>query len=39
MNKALNINLFYKEEGETIIDILMKDFNDFLSDYIKKILK
>ena len=39
MNKALNINLFYKEEGETIIDILMKDFNDFLSDYIKKVLK
>lgn len=39
MNKALNIKLFYKEEGETIIDILMKDFNDFLSDYIKKILK
>ena len=39
VNKTLNINLYYKEDGETILDVLMKDFNDFLNDYIKKVLK
>ncbi len=39
MNKALNINLFYKEEGNTILDILEQDFKDFFRDYIKKNLK
>ena len=39
MNKTLNINLYYKEDGENIVDVLMKDFNDFLNDYIKNILK
>lgn len=39
MNKMLNINVYYKEEGENILDVLMKDFNDFLNDYIKKVLK
>ena len=39
MNKTFNINLYYKEDGENIVDVLMKDFNDFLNDYIKNILK
>lgn len=39
MNNILNINLYYKEDGENILDVLMKDFNDFLNDYIKKVLK
>ena len=39
MNKTLNINLYYKEDGENIVDVLMKDFNEFLNDYIKKVLK
>ena len=38
MNKKMNINLYYKEDGENIVDVLMKDFNDFLNDYIKKVL-
>lgn len=39
VNNTLNINLYYKEDGENIVDVLMKDFNDFLNDYIKKVLK
>lgn len=39
MTKKLNINLYYNGAGETILDVLMKDFNDFLNDYIKKVLK
>ena len=39
MNKTLNINLYYKEDGENILDVIMNDFNDFLNDYIKKVLK
>ena len=35
----ININLYYNDAGETILDVLMKDFNDFLNDYIKKVLK
>ncbi len=36
MIKVSNINLYYKEDGENILDVLIQDFNDFLSDYIKK---
>jgi hypothetical protein len=39
VTKKLNINLYYNDVGETILDVLMKDFNDFLNDYIKKVLK
>lgn len=39
MTKKLNINLYYNDAGETILDVLMKDFDDFLNDYIKKVLK
>lgn len=39
MTKKLNINLYYNDAGETILDVLMKDFNDFLNDYKKKVLK
>ena len=39
MTKKLNINLYYNDAGETILDVLMKDFNDFLNDYIKNVLK
>ena len=39
MTKKLKINLYYNDAGETILDVLMKDFNDFLNDYIKKVLK
>ena len=39
MIKKLNINLFYNDVGETILDVLKKDFNDFLNDYIKNVLK
>ena len=38
MNKPLNINLYYNEDGENIIDVLTKDFNDFLNDYIISVL-
>ncbi len=39
MDKVLNINLFYKENGVKILEVLTNDFSDFLDDYIKKILK
>lgn len=39
MNKQLNINLYFEDEGEDIIDILTRDFKEFLSSYIKSILK
>lgn len=39
MNKTLNINIFYKEEGYTILEILEQDFKDFFNDYIKKYIK
>lgn len=39
MNKQLNINLFYSEDGENIVDVLSRDFKEFLSSYLKKILK
>lgn len=39
MNKTLNINLFYAEDGEEIIDVLNRDFIEFLNAYIKKVLK
>lgn len=38
MNKKLNINIFYKDEGNTILEALEQDFKEFLNDYIKKIL-
>lgn len=39
MNKTLNINVFYKDEGNTILEILEQDFKDFFNDYIKKYIK
>lgn len=39
MNKTLNINIFYKDEGNTILEILEQDFKDFFNDYIKKYIK
>lgn len=39
MNKALKINIFYKEEGYTILEILEQDFKDFFNDYIRKYIK
>lgn len=39
MNKVLNINTFYRAEGDTILEILEQDFKDFFNDYIKKYIK
>ncbi len=39
MNKKLNINLFFKDDGEDIIEVLTRDFQEFLNNYIKKLLK
>lgn len=39
MNKTLNINIFYNDEGNTILEILEQDFKDFFNDYIKKYIK
>lgn len=39
MNKKLNINLFFKDNGEDIIEVLTRDFQEFLNNYIKKLLK
>ena len=39
INKTLNINIFYKDEGNTILEILEQDFKDFFNDYIKKYIK
>lgn len=39
MKKDLNINIFYKDEGNTILEILEQDFKIFFNDYIKKYIK
>ena len=39
MNKKLNINLFFKDDGEDIIEVLTRDFQEFLNNYLQKILK
>lgn len=39
MNKKLNINLFFNEKGEDIVEVLTRDFKEFLNGYIKKVLK
>lgn len=39
MNKQLNINLYFDETGEDIKDVLIRDFKEFLNNYIKKVLK
>ena len=38
MNKQLDINLFYNEDGEDIMEVLNRDFKEFLNVYINKIL-
>lgn len=38
MNKKLNINMFFNENGEDIKEILIRDFKDFLNSYVKKVL-
>lgn len=38
MNKKLNINLFFNEQGEEILNVLTYDFKEFLNNYIKKVL-
>lgn len=40
MDKKLKINFFYNdEEGEELLDILTRDFKEFLNNYIKDVLK
>ena len=39
MNKTLNINVFYNNSGNTILEILEQDFKEFFNDYIKKYIK
>lgn len=40
MNKELKINFFYNDEaGSKLLDILTRDFKEFLNNYIKKVLK
>ena len=36
MNKELNINIFYNNEGNTMLEVIEQDFKDYLNDYIKK---
>lgn len=36
MNKELNINIFYNNEGNTMLEIIEQDFKDYLNDYIKQ---
>ncbi len=36
--QKLNINIYYKEDGDTIMKILEKDFNDFFESYLKKYI-
>lgn len=39
MNKQLTINLFYLDDGEDLLEVLNRDFKEFLNMYIKKVLK
>ena len=39
MNKQLTINLFYLDDGEDLLEVLNRDFKQFLNMYIKKVLK
>ena len=39
MNKQLNINLFYSDEGEDLLEVLNRDFKEFLNMHIKKVLE
>lgn len=39
MNKKLNINIFYNDKGNDILDVLEQDFKDFFNDYLKKYIK
>ncbi len=39
MNKQLNINLFYSDDGDDLLEVLNRDFKEFLNMYIKKVLK
>lgn len=40
MNKEIKINFFCNDEtGEELLDILTRDFKEFLNNYIKKVLK
>ena len=39
MNKQLTINLFYADDGEDLLEVLNRDFKEFLNGYIKKVLK
>ena len=32
MNKKLNINLFFKEDGDDIIEVLTRDFKEFINN-------
>ncbi len=39
MNKKLNINIFFNNNGEYLSDILSQDFIEFLEEYINNSLK
>ena len=39
MNKTVNINLIYNNDGSPILKIIEQDFKDFLNDYIKEHIK
>lgn len=36
--EKIKINMYFNEEGSTILEVLEQDFREFLNDYIKKIL-
>lgn len=38
MNKQLDINLFYNEDGEDIMEVLNRDFKEFLNEYLKEMV-
>lgn len=40
MNKELKINFFFNDEnGDELLEVLNRDFKEFLNSYIKKVLK
>lgn len=39
MNKKLNINVFFDDNSDDILEVLEQDFREFLNDYIKQYFK
>ena len=39
MNKQFKINIFYSDKGDDLLEVLNRDFKEFLNSYIRKVLK